>query len=241
MLEFIIIFIAVWHITATIFSIYIHRSLGHNQVKFHPAVEHVFRFWLWATLAFNWPGWNRHWVCHHRKHHRYSDQTQDPHSPHHQTFKQLNNTTNELHGVTEEDFKTYTPDINPFTDRAERFYNKQKFLGFHFHIVLLFVLFGIPGACVAIIFALWCRTIATFTGKYVIHAVGFRYAQQSESDQSRIVFPISFLLGGEELHTNHHNNPTAINFAHRWFEFDIGYWYCKILSTVGLATILSRQ
>ena len=112
--------------------------------------------------------------------------------------------------------------------------------GLCIHVVLLFVLFGIPGACVAFIFALWCRTIATFTGKYVIHAVGFRYAQQSNTDQSRIVFPISFMLGGEELHTNHHNYPTEINFARRWFEFDCGYWYCRLLSTIGLAKIQGR-
>ena len=109
------------------------------------------------------------------------------------------------------------------------------------HVLLQSVLFGIPGACVAITYCLFTKTFITFAGKWVIHKIGFQYAQQSKTDNSRIVFPISLMLGGEELHTNHHNNPVQINFAHRWFEFDIGYWYCKILSTVGLATILSRQ
>ena len=239
--EYIINFLVVWHISAVIISIYIHRSVAHGQIKFHPVVEHVFRFWMWAVFAFNWKGWNKHWAVHHRKHHRYSDQPEDPHSPVHQTFAELKNTTPELHGVTEEDYALYGQGVEAYNDRAERIYNNNQFLGMAIHVLLQTVLFGIPGLCVAITYCLFTKTFITFAGKWIIHKIGFRYAQQSKTDNSRIVFPIALMLGGEELHTNHHNNPVQLNFAHRWFEFDCGYWYCKLLSTVGLATIQGRQ
>ena len=239
--EYIINFLIVWHISAVIISIYIHRSVAHGQIKFHPVIEHVFRFWMWAVFAFNWKGWNKHWAVHHRKHHRYSDQKEDPHSPVHQTFAELNNTNPELHGVTEQDYELYGQGVEAYNDRAERIYNNNQFLGMAIHVLLQTVLFGIPGACVAITYCLFTKTFITFTGKWIIHKIGFRYAQQSKTDNSRIVFPIALMLGGEELHTNHHNNPIRLNFAHRWFEFDVGYWYCKLLSTVGLATIQGRQ
>ena len=86
---FIIDFIIVWHITATIQSIYVHRAIAHTYIKYNPIIESLFRIWLWLIVAFNWPGWAKHFATHHRKHHRYADLKNDPHSPVHQTLKGL--------------------------------------------------------------------------------------------------------------------------------------------------------
>lgn len=232
---FIIDFILIWHITATIQSIYVHRSIAHNYIKYHKNIEKFFRFWIWSVIAFNWPGWNKHWATHHRKHHRYSDTKEDPHSPHHQTFKELANPTPLTHGVTQEDYNFYANDIKDFDDDLEKFFNTNRYLGLVIHSAVQYLLFGVTGLLVAIIYAVFARLFITFVGKWAIHKIGFTYAQTSKSDQSKIFFPITFLLGGEELHTNHHNNSAIKNFAVRWFEFDIGYWYCQVLVKLKLA------
>lgn len=232
---FIIDFILIWHITATIQSIYVHRSIAHNYIRYHNSVEHFFRFWIWAVIGFNWPGWNKHWAVHHRKHHRYSDTELDPHSPHHQTFSELANPIPTTHGVTKEDYEFYANDVAEFNDSAEKFYNTNRYLGLVIHAFIQYLLFDITGLVVALTYAVFARFFITFVGKWAIHKLGFSYAQTSNTDKSKIFFPITFLLGGEELHTNHHNNTTRKNFAFRWFEFDIGYWYCQVLVKLKLA------
>jgi len=232
---FIIDFIVVWHITATIQSIYLHRSIGHNYIEYSSSIEHFFRFWLWMIIGFNWPGWNKHWAAHHRKHHRYADQPDDPHSPHHQTFRELARPNPQRHGVTSDDYEFYASEIEPKNDLAEKFYNTNHYLGVVIHMILQYILFGWTGLTVAIIYTIFADIFVTFVGKWAIHKIGFNYAQTSKTDQSKIFFPITFFLGGEELHTNHHNNTARKNFAIRWFEFDIGYWYCQILVKLKLA------
>ena len=65
-------------ITIACVTLFLHRSQAHKSVTFHPAVEHFMRFWLWMTTGMI----TRQWVAIHRKHHQYSDQPGDPHSPH---------------------------------------------------------------------------------------------------------------------------------------------------------------
>lgn len=232
---YVIDFIILWHVTATIQSIYVHRSIAHNYIQYHSAIENFFRVWIWAVIGFNWPGWNKHWATHHRKHHRYSDTELDPHSPLHQTFSELANPTPDTHGVTQDDYDFYAKDIKAFDDSLEKFINTNRYLGLVIHSFIQYLLFGITGLLVAVTYAVCAKFFITFVGKWAIHKIGFNYARTSNTDQSKIFFPITFFLGGEELHTNHHNNSSLKNFAVRWFEFDIGYWYCQLLVKLRLA------
>ena len=236
---FIIDFIIVWHITATIQSIYVHRAIAHTYIRYNPIIESLFRIWLWLIVAFNWPGWAKHFATHHRKHHRYADLKNDPHSPVHQTLKGLIKADTHMlpesdHYVSKEEYEKYAGNVTIHNDTLEHIFWKFPNLGVVLHIIIQTLLFGITGFVVGIIYAIFRDTFIAFVGKWILHKVGFNYANTG-NDNSKILFPITFLLGGEELHTNHHNDASRRNFAVRWFEFDIGYWYCRLLVTFKLA------
>ncbi|WP_235603116.1 fatty acid desaturase family protein [Piscirickettsia litoralis] len=74
---YIIAALVLTHITIISVTLYLHRCQAHRAVRFHPIVEHFFRFWLWLTTGMV----TREWVAVHRKHHAFSERPGDPHSP----------------------------------------------------------------------------------------------------------------------------------------------------------------
>jgi len=223
-------------ITIACVTLYLHRSQAHKSVTFHPAVEHFMRFWLWMTTGMI----TKQWVAIHRKHHQYSDQPGDPHSPHVFGIWNIFLRGVYYYYVGAKDARmtvTYgkgTPD-----DWIERnIYTRHNYLGVVLMLTIDIALFGWWGFLVWAVQSLWIPLWAAGVVNGIGHWWGYRNG--TTRDQSRNVVPWDFWVGGELLHNNHHLNPASPKLSLKWWEFDIGWMYIKILETVGLAKIVVR-
>jgi stearoyl-CoA desaturase (delta-9 desaturase) len=231
-------YVMIFHSVAVTHSLYLHRTLAHNMFKLSKPLEYFFRVVLWLVMSQpKTHDWAQFYAAMHRKHHATSDTAEDPHSPHHQTFKQMCR----LKYMSHEDLIKYAPDVRTPNDWIQKvLHEKYRYAGPLVLLLLTLWLFGV-GAVVAyfIIRKITSgRRLDAFLGNYANHKFGFRYAgNRVKHDRSTILFPIGILLAGEELHANHHNNSKSPNFRLRWFEFDMGYVYAVILSKFKLLTI----
>ena len=221
------------HITIAGVTIYLHRSQAHRALELHPAVAHFFRLWLWVTTGMV----TREWAAIHRKHHAKCETVEDPHSPSTRglgtvvfrgvelyRMESLNRDTIERYGHG-------TPD-----DWIERkLYTPYSYLGVYILLVIDLVLFGAMGLALFALQAAWIPFFAAGVINGVGHARGYRNFESP--DQSVNIVPWGILIGGEELHNNHHTFPSSARLSYRWWEFDIGWLYIKILATLGLATV----
>lgn len=233
MLEILLYTLVVTQITIASVTLYLHRSQAHRAVTFHPVVDHFFRLWLWLTTGMN----TKEWVAIHRKHHQGSDTPEDPHSPKvYGLWRVLfggaflyvkaskNREMIEKLGVG-------TPD-----DWVERkIYTPHPWLGILTMLIVDLVLFGAVGIVVWGVQMIWIPFWAAGVINGLAHSVGYR--NHEVPDTSRNLLPIAIWIGGEELHNNHHGKGSAAKFSHRWFEFDIGWFYIKTLSALGLAKV----
>lgn len=219
------------HITIVCVTLYLHRGQTHRGIEFHPAVSHFMRFWLWITTGMM----TKQWVAVHRKHHRFTEQDGDPHSPHvfgiwnvlfkgaslyHEASK--NKEMVNLYG-------SGTPD-----DWVERnVYSKYTYLGVVLLLIIDIMLFGAVGLFVWIIQMIWIP----FWAAGVINGVGhwWGYRNTETKDRSKNISIFGIIIGGEELHNNHHAEPANPKLSRKWFEFDIGWMWFKILNKFGLA------
>lgn len=224
------------HITIIAVTLYLHRSQTHLAVTFNPIVNHFFRFWLWLTTGMV----TRQWVAIHRKHHRFSDEAKDPHSPHvygiwNVLFKGLSYYVRE--GKNTQTIMSYgkgTP-----KDWIERnLYTPHNFAGVFLLLIINLIIFGWLGIISWIIQMIWIP----FWAAGVINGLGhwFGYRNTETKEKSKNIIPIGIIIGGEELHNNHHDKPASCKLSSKWFEFDIGYFYIKILEFFKLAKINNR-
>ena len=220
-------------ITIACVTLYLHRSQAHRSVEFHPAVSHVMRFWLWLTTGMI----TKQWVAIHRRHHQYSDQPGDPHSPH--VFGIWNIL---LRGVyyyyvgAKDARMTVTYGKGTPDDWIERnIYARHNYLGVVLMLAIDMALFGWWGFLVWAVQMLWIP----FWAAGVVNGIGhwFGYRNGTTRDQSRNVVPWDFWVGGELLHNNHHLNPASPKLSLKWWEFDLGWMYIAILKSVGLAKL----
>ena len=230
---YIIITLVLTHITIACVTLYLHRSQAHRSVTFHPAVSHFMRFWLWLTTGMI----TRQWVAVHRKHHRFCEQPDDPHSPVHYGILHVLFRGALLYNEASKDktmVSTYgsgTPD-----DWIERkLYTPYSKLGIGLCLVLNLAVFGGVGAIIWLVQMLWIPLWAAGVINGVGHWWGYRNGDTR--DQSRNIFPIGILIGGEELHNNHHLDAASARLSRRWFEFDIGWLYIRLLQSMKLATL----
>lgn len=231
-----ITFLIVWHLMFNIFTIYVHRGQGHHHFTFNPILAGFFRFYLWLTVGMIYPNWAENYAAKHRKHHKYSDTEQDPHSPFYQSLSEIMDQRN--HSITQEEVNRYASDIvTPVTWIDQHVYFKYPRLGLVLHWLLQTAAFGLPGFIIGMIFYFYIAHIFFFCGNYLVHKVGFGYAGNRGADKSKIVFPWGLLMGGEELHANHHNAVINPNFRHRWWELDTGWIYARLLIAVGLIKV----
>lgn len=217
------------HLTVVGVTIYLHRCQAHRAVELHPIFSHFLRFWLWLTTGML----TKEWVAIHRKHHSNCEQEDDPHSP--ATYGILRVL---FGGVglyrkakdpeTIERYGNGTPE-----DFIERVYTRFPYAGVLLMLGLDIVLFGVPGIVMWVIQMVWIP----FFGAGVINGLGhyIGYRNTNTPDQSRNVSPLGILLGGEELHNNHHAYPTSAKFSMKWWEFDLSWLYIRLLSIFGLA------
>jgi stearoyl-CoA desaturase (delta-9 desaturase) len=220
-------------ITIACVTLYLHRSQAHRSVEFHPVVAHAMRFWLWLTTGMI----TRQWVAIHRRHHQYSDQPGDPHSPH--VFGIWNILLRGVYYyyVGAKDARMTvaygkgTPD-----DWIERnIYTRHNYLGVVFMLAIDVLLFGWWGFLVWAVQMLWIPLWAAGVVNGIGHWWGYRNG--TTRDQSRNVIPWDFWVGGELLHGNHHLNPASPKLSLKWWEFDLGWMYICILKSVGLAKL----
>lgn len=221
------------HITIAAVTLYLHRSQAHRGVEFHPVVAHFFRFWLWLTTSMN----TRQWVAVHRKHHRFSDVEGDPHSPHVFGIWRVFFTGAALYHQASKDkvvLDTYgsgTP--NDWIEK--NLYTQYNKLGILIMLIINLLLFGLWGWLVWGIQMIWIPLWAAG----VINGLGhwYGYKNGTTRDCSRNLIPWAIVVGGEELHNNHHLDPASPRLSRRWFEFDIGWFYIKTLEFVKLAKL----
>ncbi|HEX5419031.1 MAG TPA: fatty acid desaturase [Gammaproteobacteria bacterium] len=221
------------HVTIASVTIFLHRHQAHRGLSLHPAVAHFFRFWLWLTTGMV----TREWVAVHRKHHAKCEAEDDPHSP------QQKGIWNVLFGgtllyraealktETLEKFGAGTPD-----DRLERtVYSRYRYLGIELMLAADVVLFGWAGFAIFAVQMVWIP----FWAAGVINGVGhyWGYRNFETQDASRNIIPIGILIGGEELHNNHHAYGSSARFSNKWWEFDIGWLYIRVLQSLGLAAV----
>ena len=221
------------HITIACVTLFLHRSQAHRSVKFHPVIEHFMRFWLWLTTGMI----TKEWVAVHRKHHRFSDVEGDPHSPHVFGIKRvfLSGVTLYSRAAQDQDminqYGVGTPD-----DWIERnVYTPWNWGGISALLIINMVLFGGWGALIWAIQMLWIPFWAAGVINGIGHWIGYRNGHTK--DHSRNISPWGIVIGGEELHNNHHLDPASPKLSKNWFEFDIGWMYIYILSSLRLATI----
>ena len=232
MLELLYVLI-VTHITILCVTLFLHRAQAHRGVTFHPAVSHFMRFWLWMTTGMV----TKQWVAIHRKHHRYSDSEGDPHSPHvygiwHVLFKGAflyHDASKD--SVMVESYGSGTP--NDWIEN--NVYTKHSKLGVSLMMIINILLFGWVGLLIWVIQMIWIPFWAAGVVNGIGHWVGYRNG--TTKDQSRNISPWGIIIGGEELHNNHHLNPASPKLSRRWFEFDIGWMWLTILDKFKLAKI----
>ena len=225
----------VTHITIACVTLYLHRSQAHRGVIFHPAVAHFMRAWLWLTTGMI----TRQWVAVHRKHHRFCEQAEDPHSPVHYGIGRVLFQGALLYHAASKDkamvdsYGAGTPD-----DWIERnVYTPHSRLGIGLCLVFNVIVFGGIGAIVWLVQMLWIPIWAAGVINGIGHWWGYRNGDTR--DQSRNIVPIGILIGGEELHSNHHLDPASPKLSLRWFELDIGWMYICILRFFRLAKLRS--
>ena len=226
--------LALTHVTIASVTIYLHRCQAHRALELHPAVSHFFRLWLWLTTGMV----TKEWAAIHRKHHAKCETAEDPHSP-------------QIHGInrvlwagvflyvkesynkdTLERYGHGTPD-----DWMERnVYTRHAMAGVGTMLALDLLAFGlVPGALI------WITQIAwiPFWAAGVINGIGhfFGYRSYDVADASTNIVPWGILIGGEELHNNHHAFASSAKLSSKWYEFDIGWMYIRLLQSLGLATV----
>jgi stearoyl-CoA desaturase (Delta-9 desaturase) len=225
--------LALTHVTIAAVTIYLHRSMAHRAVDLHPVVSHFFRFWLWMTTGMQ----THEWTGVHRKHHAKCETDEDPHSPVRFGLKKVLREGAELYRIETENPETmakYTHGC-PEDWVEMNVYRKYHMLGISSMMVINVALFGFAG------FAVWALQMAwiPITAAGVINGIGHAkgYRNYDSPDVSTNIVPWGILIGGEELHNNHHAFGSSAKFSTRWWEFDLGWGYIKIMSLLGLATV----
>ena len=221
------------HITIAAVTIYLHRHQAHRALELHPLASHGFRFWLWLTTGMV----TKEWTAIHRKHHAKCETAEDPHSPKIHGIRKVLLEGAELYRIestnrhTLERYGHGTPD-----DWIERnVYGRFTVLGISLLFILNFVLFGFIGITIWAVQMMWIPVMAAGVVNGIGHYWGYRTFQPT--DASRNIAPWGILIGGEELHNNHHAYVTSARLSSRWYEFDIGWLYIRVLQTLGLAQV----
>jgi len=228
-----IVAIALTHVTIAAVTIFLHRSQAHRGLDLHPVVSHFFRFWLWLTTGMV----TKEWVAIHRKHHAKVETVDDPHSPQTRGIGKVLLEGSELYRDEAKNTETLaryghgTPD-----DWVERnVYAKLLWQGIALMFVVDFVLFGAVGVTIWAVQMIWIPIFAAG----IINGLGHYWGYRNFAclDASTNIVPWGIIIGGEELHNNHHAYGSSAKLSSRWFEFDIGWMYIRILAMLKLATV----
>ena len=221
------------HITIAAVTIFLHRTQAHRAMDLHAIPSHFFRLWLWLGTGMV----TKDWVAIHRKHHAKCETPDDPHSPQTRGIKTVFWKGAELYRAEAKNQETLTkygsgtPD-----DWVERnVYSRFSWLGVVLALLIDMALFGAAGAAVWAVQMLWIPVTAAGVINGIGHYWGYRNFEVT--DASTNIFPWGVIIGGEELHNNHHTYPTSARFSVKPFEFDIGWLYIVLMQKIGWARV----
>lgn len=230
MISYVIYTLIVTHITIACVTIYLHRGQAHKGIVFNPILEHFMRFWLWLTTGMV----TKQWVAIHRKHHRFCETKGDPHSPHiHGLSTVLFKGALLYHEASKDKDMVNTYGVGTPDDWMERnIYTNHSRLGISLLFLFNIIIFGWVGAIIWVIQMLWIP----FWAAGVVNGLGhwWGYRNGDSKDRSTNISPLGIIIGGEELHNNHHLNPASPRLSRRWFELDMGWIYIQLFKTLGL-------
>ena len=230
---YVLVTLGLTHITIVSVTVYLHRCQAHRAIELHPVVSHFFRFWLWLTTGMV----TKEWVAVHRKHHAKVETEQDPHSPQTRGIKKVLWEGAELYRAEAEIHETLdqygheTPN-----DWLERYvYDGHTYYGIVLMFLINFLLFGFVGISIWAIQMIWIPFFAAGVINGIGHYQGYRNFESL--DASTNITPIGILIGGEELHNNHHAFASSARFSVKSWEFDIGWLYIKLMKSLSLANV----
>jgi len=230
---YIVVALVFTHITIASVTIYLHRHQAHRALDLHPLVSHFFRFWLWLTSGMV----TREWAAIHRKHHAKCETAEDPHSPQVLGIGKVLREGSELYRAEAKNQETLdkyghgTP-----SDWVERHvYTPHSGKGIALMFAVNVLLFGPIGITIWAVQMMWIP----ITAAGVINGIGhyWGYRNYEAADASTNIVPWGILIGGEELHNNHHTFASSAKLSSKWWEFDIGWFYIRTLETFGLARV----
>lgn len=230
---YILITLLFTHVTIAGVTIFLHRFQTHRALELSPVASHFFRFWLWLTTGMR----TIEWVAIHRKHHARVETADDPHSPQVKGIRTVLLQGAELYrheagnAETVEKYGFNTP-----ADWLERnIYHRNNSLGICLMLILDVALFGVIGVTIWAVQMIWIPFFAAGVINGVGHWWGYRNFEGP--DASTNIIPFGLLIGGEELHNNHHAFASSARFSNKWYEFDLGWLYIRLLELLGLARV----
>ncbi len=230
---YVVVTLVITHVTIASVTIFLHRAQAHRALDLHPVVSHFFRFWLWLTTGMI----TKEWVAIHRKHHAKVETPDDPHSPQTRGIETVFWQGTELYRAESKNLETLekyghgTPD-----DWIEHnLYTRFGWQGVGLMLAVNLTLFGPIGATIWAMQMMWIP----ITAAGIINGIGhyWGYRNFACADASTNIVPWGIVIGGEELHNNHHAYGTSAKLSSQWYEFDIGWMYISILSALKLATV----
>jgi len=221
------------HITIIAVTVFLHRHQAHRALELYPLISHFFRFWLWLTTGMV----TKEWVAVHRKHHAACETIGDPHSPQilgiHRVLWQGAELYQQAFDNSEivEKYGQNTP--NDWIERS--IYTPHHLLGIGLMLLIDLILFGLIGLTVWAVQMIWIPFFAAGVVNGIGHWWGYRNYECA--DASTNIVPWGILIGGEELHNNHHTFASSARLSVQWWELDIGWGYIRILQWMGLAKV----
>lgn len=226
--------LGVTHVTIAAVTIFLHRHQAHRGLELHPVVSHFFRFWLWLTTGMI----TKEWVAVHRKHHAKCETEEDPHSPQIMGINQILWRGVQPYRKEAQNLETLSKyGVGVPDDWVERnLYAPHNTWGISALAVINVLLFGVvPGMIIFGIQMVWIPLFAAGVINGIGHYWGYR--NFACEDASTNIVPWGILIGGEELHNNHHAYGSSARLSNKWYEFDIGWLYIRTLEVVGLAKV----
>ncbi|QXI48081.1 delta-9 fatty acid desaturase DesA [Pseudomonas anuradhapurensis] len=221
------------HVTIVSVTVYLHRYSAHRALELNGALKHFFRFWLWLTTAQN----TREWTAVHRKHHAKCETPEDPHSP---VYKGLGTVLRKGAELYREEARN--PDTlriygkNCPDDWIERkLYSRYKLGGIALMAVIDLLLFGTIGITIWAVQMMWIPFWAAGVVNGLGHALGYRNFECRDAATNLV--PWGIVIGGEELHNNHHTYPNSAKLSVKRWEFDMGWAWIRLFCLLRLAKV----
>jgi stearoyl-CoA desaturase (delta-9 desaturase) len=231
--QLVVVTLVFTHITIAAVTIFLHRAQAHRSLELHAIPSHFFRFWLWLTTGMV----TKEWVAIHRKHHAKCETEEDPHSPVTRGIDTVFWKGSELYRAEAKNQETLTKyGHNTPDDWIERhLYTPYSWQGVALMMIVNVALFGAAGVTIWAVQMIWIPITAAGIINGIGHYWGYRNFEAV--DASTNISPWGIIIGGEELHNNHHTYPTSAKLSVKPYEFDIGWLYIRMMEIVGLATV----